>query len=61
MRYRAADGQLVQELYVMEPVPGATWGRTAAARIATARVVDALPIAATAGALGDAAVGCGTP
>ena len=61
VRYRAADGQLLQELYVMEPVPDATWGRTAAARTATARIVDALPIAATSDALGDAAEGCGTP
>ncbi len=61
VRYRASDGQLLQELYVMEPVPGATWGRTAAARTAIANVTDVVAIAATAAARGGAVEGCGAP
>ena len=61
VRYRASDGQLLQELYVMEPVPGAAWGRTAAARTGIARVTDVLPAAATADAAGGAVEGCGAP
>ncbi len=41
-RYRAADGQLLQELYLIEAVPGATWGRSPAQRTALARVIDVL-------------------
>jgi ABC-type branched-subunit amino acid transport system substrate-binding protein/ABC-type amino acid transport substrate-binding protein len=47
-RYRASDGQLLQELYVVEAVPGAQWGRTALQRTALARVVTVLDADATA-------------
>jgi hypothetical protein len=47
-RYRASDGQLLQELYVVEAVPGAPWGRTALQRTALARVVTVLDADATA-------------
>jgi hypothetical protein len=48
VRFRAADHQMLQELFVVEPVPGATWGRTAAQRISIARVTATLDADATA-------------
>lgn len=47
VHYRAADHQLVQELYVVEAVPGASWGRTASARSALAQVSGVLEADAT--------------
>jgi mxaJ protein len=61
VRYRTEDGQMLQELYVVEADPEAPWGRTAAARTATARVVAVIPADATdaAGvAAGDASEVC---
>lgn len=61
VRFRAADGQMLQELYLAEAVPDATWGRTAAARIAVGRVSGVLPMAATADAVAAPGADCATP
>lgn len=60
-RYRAADRQMLQDLYLVEVVPDAPWGRTAAARIATARVVGTVPLDATAAVVGGTSEECGAP
>jgi ABC-type branched-subunit amino acid transport system substrate-binding protein len=60
-RYRAADGQLLQELYVVEAVPGAAWGRTPAQRTALARVVDVIDTGASEGIGPDEAGACAAP
>lgn len=59
-RFRAEDGQLLQDLYVIEVDPDATWGRTAAARTAVARPLQTIPADVTAGLYGTAA-GCAAP
>ncbi|HEX7040940.1 MAG TPA: ABC transporter substrate-binding protein [Trueperaceae bacterium] len=44
------DGQMLQELYVIEADPEARWGRTAAARTAIATVAEVVPASLTADA-----------
>jgi hypothetical protein len=44
-RYRASDRQLASTLYLVEPVEGATWGRTAEQQTAFARVVGTVDAA----------------
>lgn len=61
VRFRPADGQMLQELYVAEAVPDAVWGRTAAARIAVGRVAAVLPVGATAEAGLPVDAGCTAP
>lgn len=43
---RRTDQQLASTLYLIEPVPDAAWGRTAAKKTATARVVADVPASA---------------
>lgn len=57
-RFRASDGQLLQELYVVEAVPGAEWGRTATQRTALARVVAVIDADATAATAPASPSGC---
>lgn len=61
VRFRADDGQLLQELYLVAPVAGAVWGRTAADRTAFAEVLRTLPIDATTTVPSATAEGCGRP
>lgn len=46
--FRASDGQLAQELYVVRSAPDASWGRTATARTAFGEVVSVLEPSVTA-------------
>lgn len=59
-RFRASDGQLLQELYVTQVDPDAAWGKTATARTAIARPLRTVPLAATEAVLG-AAAACQAP
>jgi mxaJ protein len=61
VQFRAADGQLLQELYLVGPAAGATWGRTATDRIAFGEVLATLPADATAPAPRPAPEACGQP
>lgn len=55
------DGQMTQELYVVQADPEARWGRTAAARTAIASVVQVLPASLTADAALQAPAACEAP
>lgn len=46
--FRVADGQMLQELYVIAIDTDASWGKTAAARTSLAHVTDVVPAEATA-------------
>jgi len=61
VRFRGEDGQLLQELYLVAPVAGATWGRTATDRIAFAEVLGTLPADASSLPPRPAPEGCGQP
>ncbi len=60
VRFRE-DGQMLQELYVIEADPEAPWGRTAAARTALASVAEVLPASLTADAALPAPATCEAP
>jgi mxaJ protein len=60
VRFRA-DGQMLQELYVITVDTEARWGRTAAARTALASVTEVVPPNATADAALPASSVCGPP
>lgn len=55
------DGQMLQELYVIDTDPEAPWGRTAAARTALATVTEVVPAEFTADAALPSSAACEAP
>lgn len=58
VRFRVGDGEMIQELYVSEAIPGASWGRTASQRSSIALVASTLNPDAIFDTAGDEAGGC---